>query len=74
MDLTGAPTSKIFFDDERTKADIASGDLWKKLWLMDRSQNLMSCSTPGEDKWTEGGGKPVGGPGLCCAIDIHGEM
>lgn len=24
----------------------------------------MSCSTPGEDKWSEGGGKPQGGPGL----------
>jgi len=24
----------------------------------------MSCSTPGEDKWSEGGGRPQGGPGL----------
>ena len=64
MDLTGAPTTKIFFDDDRTKADIENGNLWNFLVAMDRAKNLITCSTAGEDKWTEGGGTPVGGPGL----------
>jgi len=64
MDLTGAPTTKIFFDDDRTKADIESGKLWSFLVAMDQANNLITCSTAGQDKWTEGGGVPVGGPGL----------
>ena len=34
MDLTGAPTTKIFFDDDRTKADNESGQLFRFLQLM----------------------------------------
>lgn len=64
MNLTGAPTTKIFFDDDRTKADIENGKFWRFIWQMDQENNLITCSTAGEDKWTEGGGTPVGGPGL----------
>ena len=64
MDMTGCPTSKIIFTDERTKEDIASGKLWDFLLAMDREGNLMTCSTAGEDKWTETGGLPPGGPGM----------
>ena len=64
MDLTGSPTTKIFFDDDRAKADIESGKLWEFLRSMDAARNLITCSTAGQDKWSEGGGVPIGGPGL----------
>ena len=34
MDLTGAPTTKIFFDDDRTQQQIESGQLFRFLQLM----------------------------------------
>ena len=39
-------------------------DIADVMWLQDEQKNLISCSTAGEDKWTEGGGTPIGGPGL----------
>lgn len=58
MDLTGAPYKDIKFADNRTKAKREDGSLWADLLSYDLKQYIMSCSTSGVDKFTEGGTKP----------------
>ena len=64
QDLTGAPAFSYRLDDDGVQKEIADGSFWKKLMHWDEAGYMMSCSTPGEDKWSEGGGMPQGGPGL----------
>ena len=64
QDLTGSPSYSFRLQDDKVKADVQSGRFWEELHEWDQLGYFMSASTPGEDTWTEGGGKPTGGPGL----------
>jgi len=56
IDLTGCPTSSYIFEDEKVKNMIENGELFAELLRCDENGYLISGSTPGEDRWTEGGG------------------
>lgn len=58
MTLTGSPSIRIATDELDSEA------LWQLLCRCDSSDNIMSCSVPGEDKWSQREGIPIGGPGL----------
>ena len=62
--MTGSPSYSFRLQDDKVKADVQSGRFWEELHEWDQLGYFMSASTPGEDTWTEGGGKPTGGPGL----------
>jgi calpain-15 len=64
MDMTGAPTESYRFDDIDVKAQIDSGDMWKKLVKFDQNNYLMTLSTPGEDQLTESNDRPETEGGL----------
>jgi calpain-15 len=61
MDLTGCPTGQFTFDEPRTIEIIQSGYLWEFLKNIDEEGALISASTPGKDKFTEGGGPDAKG-------------
>jgi hypothetical protein len=50
IDLTGAPFEKIYFSD----ANFSDDTLFRKILKYDQQEQLMSVSTPGEDRLTEG--------------------
>eukprot|EP01041_Mallomonas_annulata_P004099 gene4099-8154_t len=54
IDLTGAPFEKLYFDDAAVIEQIKNGSLFRKLQEYDEQGDLMSVSTPGEDRLTEG--------------------
>lgn len=56
MDLTGCPTGQFTFEDDKTQEMISSGYLWNFIKSIDEEGALISASTPGKDKFTEGGG------------------
>ena len=58
MDMTGAPCKTLYFSDADAKEKIENGQLWRDLLLWDNENYIMSASTPGEDRFTELGGKP----------------
>lgn len=58
MDMTGAPCKSIHFDDAVGRAKIDNGELWRDLLFYDSVNYIMTASTPGEDVFTELGGKP----------------
>lgn len=64
MDMTGAPCSSVRLEDESVQADVRSGKFWRDLQQWDELGYLLTASTPGEDKFTETGNTPAGGPGL----------
>lgn len=56
MDLTGCPTAVYDFEDESTQKLIKDDKLWDILKTLDEEGALISASTAGVDRWTEGGG------------------
>ena len=58
LDLTGAPYATVRFEDPDVQERYKSGDLWDDLCHWDQKGYVMSCSTPGEDVFTETGEKP----------------
>ncbi|EGD72049.1 hypothetical protein PTSG_00065 [Salpingoeca rosetta] len=58
MDITGCPTRDFKMDETGTE------DLWEMLKAEDERDNIMTCSVPGEDKWSNVAGRDLGGPGL----------
>ena len=52
IDLTGCPTFWYIFTDIQDK--IEKGEFWRMLKQADDEGFLISGSTPGEDKWSEG--------------------
>ena len=57
IDLTGAPYKTIRFEDEDVQKTIKNGELWRNLVHWDQEGFIMSASTPGEDIYTESGGR-----------------
>lgn len=64
MDLTGCPTTSFNFKEENVQAMIKSGKLWNLMKVYDKEGYIMGAGTPGEDMWTEGGGKSDSKGGL----------
>lgn len=64
MDLTGSPYKDIRFADKGVQDQISDGSLFDYLLDCDINNFIMSCSTAGEDHFTESGGKPVNNIGL----------
>ena len=58
IDLTGCPYLTVRVDDPDVQDDHRSGALWARLRGWDEHGYIMSCSTPGEDVYTESGRKP----------------
>lgn len=59
MDLSGAPTKKYLFPNERedySKIIKFADKLWDTLGMSDEKLYIMCAETPGVDNWTEGGG------------------
>lgn len=56
LDLTGFPTDKLNFEDDNVQELVARNELFNILKDWDEQGFMISAGTPGEDKWTEGGG------------------
>lgn len=56
IDLTGCPSVNLNFEDEKVKGMIQSRELFIKMANYDNYGYMISASTAGEDRWTEGGG------------------
>ena len=59
LDLTGTPYATIRFEDPDVQQRYKDGKLWEQLVHWDEEGYVMSCSTPGEDIYTETGDKPM---------------
>jgi hypothetical protein len=57
MDLTGCPTTSFNFKDDKVKTMITNGKLWSMMKVFDKEGYVMGAGTPGEDMFTETGGK-----------------
>eukprot|EP00357_Protocruzia_adherens_P011223 CAMPEP_0115030694 /NCGR_PEP_ID=MMETSP0216-20121206/37993_1 /TAXON_ID=223996 /ORGANISM="Protocruzia adherens, Strain Boccale" /LENGTH=823 /DNA_ID=CAMNT_0002408007 /DNA_START=44 /DNA_END=2515 /DNA_ORIENTATION=+ len=64
IDLTGCPCASYVFSDDNVQELIQNGSLWELLKQWDEDGFLISASTHGEDRWTEGGGPDEEGCGL----------
>ena len=53
MDLTGCPGHRFDFRQEDVQAMLESGDMFRRLVAWDERKCVMSCSTAGEDKFSE---------------------
>eukprot|EP00047_Mylnosiga_fluctuans_P009313 m.10827 g.10827 ORF g.10827 m.10827 type:complete len:930 (-) comp2562_c0_seq1:53-2842(-) len=58
IDLTGCPTTR------HDVHELSLDALWDLLSEHNEKDNVLSCSVPGEDKWSQTSGVPLGGPGL----------
>lgn len=64
QDLTGCPVEHFNMDDDAIKAEIKSGEWWKKLLAWGKADLIMAAGTSGEDHCTQHGVDPKDGPGL----------
>jgi len=64
IDLTGCPCSNYDLESDKVKRWIEQGLLWSNLTYFDDMGFLISASTPGEDRWSNVGGKPEAENGL----------
>lgn len=58
IDLTGCPGSRYTFADADVAEQVQSGAFFDLLLQFDQRGYLMSASTPGEDRWSDVGGRP----------------
>jgi len=58
LDLSGCPYATIRLEDPDVQERIRAGAMWDELVRWDDEGYVMSCSTPGEDVYTETGEKP----------------